>query len=66
MTRIVFARPPRRIRRKPKTATAAVRPSVVVEHRKQQRETDAEEHRQRGDAADALWRELVRRVSQDR
>jgi hypothetical protein len=37
---------------------------VVVDHSVMRAPPfDADEHRRRGDAADALWRELVRRVT---
>ena len=56
-------RPPRK--RKPQPATAA---PIVTTAAKRSRFGDApdlttEEHRRRGDAADALFRELVRRAT---
>ncbi len=56
--------------RSPAPANAAPG-SAIVTARRSGRFGDApdltpEEHKRRGDAADALWRELVRRVRQDR
>jgi hypothetical protein len=69
-TRIVtyahrYKRPPRK-----RKASALEVPTVVTSRRSGKSlsatETTSEEHQRRGDAADALWRELVRRVTQAR
>lgn len=56
---IVYARPPKRIRRKKPTVELNI--PVVIDARKP---FDAERHRKAGDAADKLWRELVRRATE--
>ena len=67
MTRIVtyahrYKRPPRK-----RKAMALEVPAVVTTRRSGKSfsatEMTSEEHKRRGDAADALWRELVRRVA---
>jgi hypothetical protein len=59
---IVTARAPKRIRH-PKPRAIALTVPAVVDHRTSRAPSfDADGHRRRGDAADALWRELVRRA----
>jgi hypothetical protein len=61
MVTIVCALPPKRGGRRKRRAAAL---NVVVDHNVKRAPFDVGEHRRRGDAADALWRELVRRVEQ--
>ncbi len=58
---IVIAKPPRRIRRKPQPVALA---SIIVD--KSKPDMTDEEHRQRGEAADRLWREIAQRVPEQR
>jgi hypothetical protein len=59
---IVHATAPKRSRRKKPRAVPLKMP-VVVDHNVKRAPFDVGEHRRRDDAADALWRELVRRVA---
>jgi hypothetical protein len=60
-----YKRPPRK-----RKAAALDVPAIVTIKRKSGKFADVpdmtpEEHKRRGDAADALWRELVRRVREE-
>ncbi len=59
---IVIAKPPHRIRRRPKAAPA----SIIVEAKKALPSMTDEEHEARGDAADRLFKEIKRRVAEQR
>jgi hypothetical protein len=62
MTTRVHDTAPKRIRRKKPRAIPLSVPVVVDHNVRRAPSFDADEHRRRGDAADALWREMVQRV----
>lgn len=59
---IVIAKPPCRIRRKPKAAPA----SIIVDARKELTPITDDEHDAWRAAADRLWQEISRRVAGER
>ena len=63
--RIVTARPPRRTQQPKATPKAKAGQSIVGRHGSPVPDTP-EDHQARGDAADALFREILRRVKESR
>jgi len=61
IARIVTARPPNRIKRSPRPPGSTTEPARIVTERKAG--STAADPNARADAADRLWRELVRRVT---
>jgi hypothetical protein len=68
MAIVTHAYRPKRLRKRKAQATEITGPSIITAKNPRRRvhpdvpDMTPEDYQQRGDAADALWRELVRRV----